>query len=42
MVALVAIYVRLIKAGLRTLEQVPLSIREEVRQALVEDGIIAE
>lgn len=32
---MIEIYVKLIKAGLRTIEQVPLSIREEVR-AIVE------
>ena len=31
---MVQIYVKLIKAGLKTLEQVPLTIREEVRIAL--------
>ena len=31
---MVQVYVRLIKAGLRTLEQVPVIIRAEVEQAL--------
>lgn len=31
---MIQIYVKLIKAGLKTLEQVPLTIREEVRIAL--------
>lgn len=31
---MIEIYVKLIKAGLRTLEEVPLNIREEVRLAL--------
>lgn len=39
---MVQVYVRLIKAGLRTLDQVPITIREEVRQALIEEGFIAE
>lgn len=31
---MVAIYVKLINAGLRTIDQVPLTIREEVKNAL--------
>ena len=31
---MIEIYVKLIRAGLRTLDEVPLSIREEVRLAL--------
>lgn len=31
---MIQVYVRLIKAGLRTLEQVPITIRAEVEQAL--------
>lgn len=39
---MVQIYVKLIKAGLRTLEQVPILIREDVKLKLIADGYIKE
>ena len=36
---MVAIYVDLIKKGMKTLEDVPMKIRDEVEQALKEAGI---
>ena len=35
---MVQIYVRLIKEGLRTLEQVPVAIRQEVESLLLNQG----
>lgn len=37
---MVQIYVALIKKGLYTIDEVPYTIREEVRQALAKEGII--
>lgn len=34
---MIDVYVKLIRAGLRTIEQVPITIREEVRR-IVEEG----
>lgn len=36
---MIKIYVDLIKAGLRTLEQVPLLIRDKVKEALENENI---
>lgn len=35
---MVRVYVRLIKLGYRTIDQVPAKIREQVREALAEEG----
>lgn len=37
---MVEIYVALIKKGLRTLDQVPEIIRDKVREALKQEGIL--
>lgn len=37
---MVELYVKLIKAGKRTLEQVPEQLREEVRKALENEGSV--
>ena len=34
---MVEIYIKLIKAGLRTIEEVPSELREEVRRKLIEE-----
>jgi hypothetical protein len=39
---MIEIYVKLIKAGKRTIEQVPEHIREQVREALMEDNYVVE
>ena len=37
---MVELYVKLIKAGRRTIDQVPEQLREEVRQALENEGSV--